>query len=146
MKKLVLILGLFLSLSANVQADDFRDINVNQETNQIIEKCEKGYLSDIINDKFSKITKTQEKINQCIKNHIISKAKNVFSDDMYEQFIKKINNFETAENEIYSLIFLENTNTSEANEYMENWIIEKRKTEIFRTLLADIIYRKKWAD
>jgi hypothetical protein len=65
---------------------------------------------------------------------------------MYEEFIKKINNFETAENELYSLIFLENTSTSEATEYMENWIIEKRKTEIFRTLLADIIYKEKWAD
>ena len=104
MKKIAFILGITLSLSTNALADDTRDINVDQETNQIIEKCEKGYLSDIINDKFSKITKTQEKINQCIKNHIISKAKNVFSDDMYEQFIKKINNFETAENEIYSLI------------------------------------------
>lgn len=146
MKKFILILGLFLSFSANAWADDFRDINVNQETNQIIEKCEKDYPSDIINDKFSKITITQERINQCIRNHIISKAKNVFSDDMYEEFIKKINNFETAENELYSLIFLENTSTSEATEYMENWIIEKRKTEIFRTLLADIIYKEKWAD
>jgi hypothetical protein len=59
MRKLVLILGLFLSFGANVWADDFRDINVDQETNQIIEKCEKDYPSDIINDKFSKITITQ---------------------------------------------------------------------------------------
>ena len=146
MKKFILFIGLVLSLIPNARADYTKDINVGQKTDQIIEKCEKDYPSDTINDNFSKITLTQKKINQCIKNQIIFKAKNIFSKDMYEQFIKKIDNFETVENEIYSLIFLENTNVLKSNEYMENWIIEKRKTEMFKTLLADIIYKEKWAD
>ena len=145
MKKLVLFLGVFLSLNTIALADE-KSIDITRKTEQIIETCQNNYPTDEVNDKFSKITLAQKNINQCIKKQIILKAKNIFSTDLYEQFIKKLDNFENAGDEIYSLIFLDNADISPSNELMENWIIEKRKTEMLRVILADIIYNEKWAD
>ena len=146
MKKFILSLALFLTICSVTRAEknNFND-ETSPKTNEIIKLCSEQYPQDVTNDNFSKITIAQRNINSCIKTHIFSTAKHIFSQEQYEKFVKQMTLVENSANDIFTIIFLGDMNNT-SDEWTESWVIEQRKTEILTIILTDIIYAEKWAD